>query len=300
MCRTKKHHFLPIFYLKNFTNKNNKFYIYLVKEDRFVKNGKEFSPSEYFFELYGNTMFYGEEEIDFIEHEFAKIDTEVALIINKIAPDRNWVLESREWQMLQYFVNIIYWRIPYNTSKVKEYIKNATSLSDFHLKVSYEDKSQIMTPEVKLEALNDLKSDPNFYKFLKLMLPGITFPEMFKSKVNDYAHVFPFAFADRMPKLISDSPIIYRSGGIESLHKDEFIFPITPTQMLFRHKFPKLLMKGEIRIYIDMILLMQADKYIACTDLNYPRILRALFKKEFNSIDELRRKIFDLISLFSE
>jgi hypothetical protein len=41
-----KHHYLPQFYLRGFTNGERLFMIYLVKEQRFKQNGKLFLPDD--------------------------------------------------------------------------------------------------------------------------------------------------------------------------------------------------------------------------------------------------------------
>lgn len=295
MSQTKRHHFIPEFYLKHFTNENNQFYIYLVKENKFKDRGRLFYPSQQFYEHYGNTVTYGQQQSDWIEKSFSDIDSKVGAIIKKISAGREWTLEEEEWIMLQYFVNIIYWRIPANTEKVKEYISNATCLSDFKMKVTDVRSGEQISTDEEMKLLERIKRDPDFYKFLKLMLPANTFPEIFNKPNRDFAHIFPFTYADRLPKLVSDNPIIYRRPGKESLHTDEFIFPITPTQLLFRHRFSKLIVHSHVRLYVDMLLLLQANEYVSCTDLQYPALLKSEFQIQFGSIEKLRENIFNLI-----
>lgn len=295
MSLTKRHHFIPVFYLQQFTNENNQFYIYLVREEKFKDNGRLFYPSQQFYEHYGNTVYYGKEESDFIEQGFSDMDSQVGAIIKKISTGREWTLKSEEWVMLQYFVNIVYWRIPANTEKVKEYIKNAKSISDFRLKLMDSTTNKRVSSDEEMKLLEKIKADPEFYKFLKLMLPAITYPEIFEKANKDFAHIFPFPYANRLPKLVSDSPIIYRRPGSESLHTDEFIFPITPSQILFRHRFSSLLVHSYVRVFVDMLLLLQANEYVSCTDIEYPEKLKWTFQKQFNSIEHLRETIFNLI-----
>jgi len=60
-----RHHYLPVFYLKGFTNENKKFLIFDKEQNRFIKNGKEFSPSSYFFKKDANTFLKMEKKMIF-------------------------------------------------------------------------------------------------------------------------------------------------------------------------------------------------------------------------------------------
>ena len=68
--KTQKHHFIPIFYLKNFTNGQNSFHIYLIKEGKFKQSGKLFHPSSHFYEKHDNTISIKETKSDFLETNY--------------------------------------------------------------------------------------------------------------------------------------------------------------------------------------------------------------------------------------
>ena len=72
----------------------------------------------------------------------------------------------------------------------------------------------------------------------KLMLPVITYPEIFQKDFSDHATIITFP-SDNLGKLVSDNPFVYKRPGAESLHRDEFIFALTPKQLLFRHRQKK-------------------------------------------------------------
>ena len=79
-----RHHYLPEFYLKGFTNQDGKFKIFDVHRQLFIKNGKDFSTESYFFEEDGNTIHTDKGADDFIEKGFAEVDNRVADLFNKI------------------------------------------------------------------------------------------------------------------------------------------------------------------------------------------------------------------------
>ena len=293
MNLSTRHHFLPVFYLKRFTNENGFFYIYDVKVNEFKCKGKLFAPKTHFYEPYGNSIHFGKDESDFIEKSFSKTDMDVSKIIEKGCVVSHTPLNSEEWTMLQYFVNIMYWRLPANVNKVKEYISNAKSIAEFHFKFVDNINGTKFDKAKENELFETMKADPDFYKFFRLMLPAITYPEIFAKGFENSATVF--SFPSGLPKLMSDNPIIYKNPDFVSLHHDDFIFPLTSNQLLIRHRFKQISVWSEVRILVDMLLLKQANEYVSCTDLTYPIMLNKTFDKTFNSIEHLRQTIFDKI-----
>lgn len=287
MNDTRRHHFIPVFYLKHFTDDNGFFYIFDVKKGKFKSGGRRFAPRTHFYEFDANTAFQASNPTDFIEKGFSEFDSKVGAIISKIRLNEDYKLTSEEWVLLQYFINILYWRNPGNTEKIRAYVNGANNLSAFLLQLKNRQTGERRSDEEERRMM----THPDFYKFARLILPAATYSEIFQKEVNDHAHIH--SFPEGLPKLISDYPIIYRRPETESLHTDEFIFPLTPTKILFRHRYKALIIPSFIRMLIDTLLLMQAKAYVACTDLEYPFILKTYYDKTFTSIEHLRKTIFD-------
>jgi hypothetical protein len=127
---------------------------------------------------------------------------------------------------------------------------------------------------------------------IKVMLAPHTYPEIF-NKENDFAHIQSFPF--QLPKLVSDNLIIYRNPGKVSIHTDDMIFPVTHTQVLIRNKINKMTVHGYVRVYIDMLALLQAKDYVACTDLRYPPMLVSECANQFKTEENLSVELFKWI-----
>lgn len=293
---SKVHHYIPEFYLKQFTNEQGLFHIYNVKKQSFKKHGQLFAPSSHFYELNANTVTYGVESSDFLEQSLATIDNSAGDIYKKIsdkAGSGEYLLSSEEWTFLQYFISIMYWRNPSTNVLVEQKIKNASCLKDLGLILRSKDKDAPVGGEEELALFNKAKSDTDFLKFYKAMIPNLTYVDRLRVRDNDFAHIFTFPIG--LPKLVSDNPIIYRNPGQVSIHLDDMIFPITPIQVLIRNKYSGLIVHSCVRILIDMLLVLQANKYVACTDLKYPISLVEEYDKRFKSVGELRETIFRFI-----
>ena len=79
---SKRHHYIPQFFLKGFTNENNLFYLYKVQQSKIEKN--LYSPNSVFFENYRNTIIYKDEESDIIEKIYSDFDNTFALFFNEV------------------------------------------------------------------------------------------------------------------------------------------------------------------------------------------------------------------------
>jgi len=103
--KAAKHHYLPQFYLKGFTNENGQFMIYLLKEGVFKKDGKFFSPASHFFLPDDNIVTIEGVEDDFLEKNYSRVETMVAKVFEKIkAVDSNFDMTETDIPLLQYFV----------------------------------------------------------------------------------------------------------------------------------------------------------------------------------------------------
>ena len=159
------HHFIPKFYLNNFTDANNQFYIYLVREKRFKKNGKLFSPSSHFFIKNGNTIKQFSKKEDFLEKEhYSNLDSEVALIFEKINSNEGISkcgLTDFEIVKLNYFFTHLFWRNPKNDELIRQLIQ-AKSIKAFGFKLIDENRQEIFDENID----NIIKNHPDIYKLL--------------------------------------------------------------------------------------------------------------------------------------
>ena len=292
MSISKRHHFLPIFYLKRFTNDDGRFYVYDVNKKSLRAKGQLFYPSQQFYKYESNTVSFDTVESDFIEEAYGDIDSKVSAILHKIH-SMDCTLTQPEITLLQYFVNVLYWRNPINDDKIKAELFNANSMRNFGMKLTRKDSGQRASAEEELMLLERMKADPDTFKLLKLHMPAQTYPEIFEKEIQDYATIINFQYDAH--KLISDYPIIYRNPGIESLHTDEFIFPLSPKKWLFRHKVQKVITHTAMKFMIDLMGLIQAKEYVATTDKEYPFMLQEYYDKHFSSIDEVREQAFRFV-----
>jgi hypothetical protein len=166
---SKRHHYLPQFYLKGFTNKAGTFAVY-DKSKNILKRG-EYSPKTHFFEEGRNTVLVNGEEDDFIERTlYQKIDNDLAPIFEKINKADGNFLNVENIFHLKSFIAFLYWRIPANDHLLDTMVKD---LEFSHLGFSI--KNRETGEPISKEAEGRFRNDIAFKKMCSLVLPFSTF-----------------------------------------------------------------------------------------------------------------------------
>lgn len=282
-----RHHYIPQFYLKGFTSKEGTFKIFDVNKDRFVKNGKSFSPESYFFESDSNSVITENEKSDFIESAYMYFDSMASEILSKIgrstSSEKFQVIDS-DIAMLQYFIGLMYWRIPSNQEKLENKLENSR-FRELGLKIMKENE---VIDDIDFEI--EINKNPNFVKFMRFLLPSYSYHETIDCKTP--MHIV--ALKEGGPLVCSDNPIICMDPSKFNVYTDDFVFPLNKTRLFIRgdslNEFA-----GTIKIYMDMLIFKQAIKYVSCTDDRYLFELDRLYKKFYGSLGQLRETIMKQI-----
>ena len=286
-----RHHYIPQFYLNGFLSSEGNFKIYDIRKNQFVKHGKDFSSKSFFFEKYGNLLTNEKEETDIIEKEYGKIESKVAVIFNHINSSsiEKYKITDEDIAMLQFFIGVMYWRIPSNNDQVKSII-NRKELKELGLDFKNKDNETATNKELE----NRIKKDNNFFKSMKLWFPHISYPEIFNC--NTPMHIIPIPKG--LPAICSDNPIICRNPSTFRVYSDNFIFPLNATNIFIRGETKKDLL-STIKIEIDMLIFKQAKYYVSCTDEKYIEELDKLYFDYYKSTNKLRELIFEKILNYS-
>jgi hypothetical protein len=282
---SRRHHYIPQFYLNGFTSKDGKFKIYDIQKKDFIQKGKDFSPKSYFFEEDGNTIITDNGSTDFIEESFQRNESKAAEVFNRINKSSSlekYNVNDDDIAILQQFIGIMYWRNPTNYDKIKSII-DRKKLKELGLIAK--NKNNEIVDDTELE--ERFKKDENSFKFMKIHLPNISFPELFNCKTP--VHIMPIP--DGLPSICSDNPIICRNPDTFRIYTDDFIFPLTPTKLFIRGEKIIDYMRT-VKIYIDLLTYKQAKKYVSCTDENYLVELDKIFVKHNLNLNDLRFLIF--------
>lgn len=286
MNQSHKHHFLPKFYLKGFTNINGQFSIFNIKNNCPKQNGKSFYPSSHFFEINANTIDFHIEQSDFIEKIYVEIENKVAKIISLICKGDNsnrFNVSEEEMPHLNNFVSQIYWRNPSNEIELKNYISKH-SLRQLGLKI-IDEKGKYNS-----ELSEQFKNEPEFYKSYKLYT---SFLDSLRG-LNCRKQYHIFERPKNLPVILSDNPIIFPSKENIRVYEDDYIFPLSKNRTFIKRNLTERF-NNELYLLIDLIQIKQSKKYFAYTDLNYVKFLESFDYDNNLTIEEYKAILFETL-----
>jgi hypothetical protein len=282
-----RHHYIPEFYLRGFTNGNGFFKIFDVQRELFLKSGKDFSPESFFFEKNANTVYTKTGADDFLESKFySRDDHRIAQVFNLIKSNtvkNRFGLTEEHMPLLQHFVSIMYWRLPTNYSQVK-YLLETRDLHELGLLLMSKTTGKPVRDD---QFENRIKTDQNFFKAIRHLLPYITYKKLLDCRTP--LHIQPFP--EQFPAICSDNPLIFQKTDFPDVYFDDFIFPLTHNLVFIRGQLNENF-SPLTKIDVDLITLKQAKKYVSCTDENYISFLNKYYSDNFGSLEEVKVKVF--------
>jgi len=286
MARYRKHHYLPQFYLKGFTNEQGKFLIYSVASGRFKGDGKLYAPASHFFLPDDNTVLTEGVPDDYLETLYSGNESRYARILKKIrSVDQGFGLDDEDVVWLNYFAGELFWRVPAQRSVINA-VTGLQRLNELGVAVIDRKTMRQVDPEQFAEWV---KADPSYFQRLRNVLPATNYWNLLDCNWSCTAKTF----TDPFPAICSDNPVILRHPEKADAFLDDLIFPLAPNKVFFRIRNMKKIFAPNIKFYIDMLMLMQATETVCCVDPEYLLHLKVAFEHHYASVDELRNFIFE-------
>jgi len=268
---SKKHHYLPRYYLKGFTDNRNSFYVYDKQKDKIFYT----SPDTTFFQNNLNTVTLPNgSSSDFLEELYTGLENRCWRSFDRIRRStfKNAVsLLDRMYLFL--FLLFLYWRLPNNTEFVEKFAERAfldNNEFDFFRLVN---KSGENAPK---EIAEKLKKSSAFKKSFRQIIP---FVPLFKDQ--DWAarlENWRFLYTEKVWSMVGDNPIIVKGGNVHDCINclGEFVFPISGKILLVSINNP--LDKGlppEFTVQLNIAIIEKAERFAACNNKDF---LEALIK----------------------
>lgn len=290
MKASVRHHYIPRFYLKGFTNERNSYFVYDKRNEVFFKS----SPENTFFENHRNTgniinQQTGESETSdlpetMLSYFDGKIAGPLATIRNSQLGDD--VLTADVLYEIMMLMHSIFWRSPANDALREELIRNA---SFKELGFGIFDNQGKRSPD--LEAV--MKSVDLFTKTYSSLLPVSAF--VGKNYTANYED-WRLYYASNDFHIVTDNPVIYKNvAGFSTLHHD-VIFPLSSRILLVASKKFIKQFDWKMLFMIDLYLFANAQRFIACKDEAY---LNELVKRHEDTVNQgglsqLKNTIFSM------
>lgn len=275
--RSKKHHYLPVFYIKGFCNDDGKIYVFdkETKEIRYERPENVFSINNL-----NTTISKSGEKSDFIEDLYTDIDTLTAPLVEKVVKSKydQIPLSVYEKFQLTLFVSTIYFRIPAHDKEVEE-IRNNFKFGQPYLKIF----SKTTNEEISDEKAKELIKDVSFQKAYRVAL---NLAPQIEIEDPTFINNIKYYYQDPGFHIISDNPIIYYNKPKINTMFEDFIMPLSCNRLLISSKKSLKNKEPTFAIDIDSILLHQAKRFIGFyrkdyleTLVNYYYINRKYWEK---------------------
>ncbi|GAB7087816.1 DUF4238 domain-containing protein [Marinifilum fragile] len=287
---TKRHHYLPEFYIKGFVNTKSKVHVYDKKEKKFKK--KEFSPSQIFFEWHRNTLTIDGEKDDFIEKLYGSIESKISPTYNKIKSQKGSINYCvKDIFDLLILISLTYWRLPINDAHSENFVSSTPNNELFF---------KILNKETNEEASEDfyekVKKRNGFIELYKLSKPILDYMSLdLKNNINNW--LIYGADSDVQLHILGDNPIVFKNVPNKNILESELIFPLTQGITVYHNKGNKIKqIQPEDRVMVDIMVFLQSDRYVVGPNKEYLNCIQNL-ASEYNTvskIEQLRTEIFKI------
>lgn len=273
-----KHHYMPCFYTKRWTNKLNRLVCWSRKYGKLLSNSH--APSHVGFEhnLYAKNKTCEIEKHSIETELFAKIDDKAAKIFNKIENKGLKSLTTQEMHDLCHFISILPVRSSESVNNASQNSKHFHKTPDTARRNGFFNFDDDIAVNV-IAGMCDLKSKHfNFAKTLHNCLMNmnwwtIDFSETKVALLTSDNPINIFMLKDET-KFSSISSALDSGYGL-------LIFPISPTVCLFASKHIQSLeiKKEQLIVFINHRTALFARNYIYSTNIDIESFIEPRFKK---------------------
>ena len=291
--RSKKHHYLPRYYLKGFTNSDDCFFVYDKCNDKiFLTN-----PDSSFFINKLNTVTLPDgNQSDFLESSYAEIESQSWNSLDNVRNStRKTPIEYSDKIHLFHFLLFLHWRLPNNIKYVeklsKKLFQDNSELDFFKL---YSKTSNTVPQEI----LERLRNSPAFKKSARMIVPFVPF---FKDK-NWWRNLenwrFFYTGDEQNWFIVGDNPFVTRGtrdhDPVNCLK--EFIFPVSG-KILLVSGFSNLgeMVPPEFTIQFNAAIIERAHRFVACQSKFFLEKLVEYYKQhvQFGKTGYIIKNLFE-------
>jgi hypothetical protein len=250
--QTSRHHYIPIYYLKEFADDDGKFHVYDVLNMQ-IKPIKQ-SPKQIGFEWDRNVTDFNGTKTDEVETKFYQhIDNYISRKYKElIKSNQQTTISEADYLNLQHLAISLYFRNPIFDNKIEQIIKES-SVSDFGLE-------------------NEILKSEYFIETLRTILPAWKLYQLPDCKIKRFRLSYK-PDSQKNKTIISDCPIIFNTDSPpkDDIFECEFILPISSKITLYytNNVITSFRLEPEDFIKVHLLLIKQARSFVASNDKEY-------------------------------
>jgi len=295
---SRRHHYLPINYLKGFTDSRNCFFIYDKQADRIFG---PITPKAFFYENDLNTTIHlNGSKGDFLEDLYTNMENRFWGSLDRIRrSDINTPIEIYDKMHLFLFLLFLHWRLPSNISFAEQLSKKAFIRNgefDFQ-RLEYKNGGKV--PE---EIIELVRSSSAFKKSFRQVIPFVPFfkDKNWSNKLEKWQ--FIYTGDDNSWYIVGDNPIVTKG---DSDHDPlnflrEFAFPVSGKQLLVNTNKPMIdkLSPGFI-VQFDISIIERSQRFVACQNKEFLEVLKEFYKQEIK-LGKKNDIIFEMFKMLEQ
>lgn len=299
---SRDHHYLPVFYLKGFTNSKGNLFIYDKLNDKILE---EQPPKNFFFEKHLNNIKREGKTVLSLEDSFyMEHDKRASYYLHSFLSITNFESDEKiaEYTIeLCWFIINLFWRIPFSRQKLEELMEAKGLQNEFFQiidRTTREPAPKDITDKLQWFILNIEKQEN--VKGLRLTYPFICFHSGEFLRLAQRAKDYTISID---PYLITgDNPIIQRSktGELDDM-LGEAIFPLSYNRLFTSIKKSLIFINKDLLMKINILLLHQSERFICSGNLENLKYIINSFKifRDTNSLMTLQNDVFAMIDELS-
>src|SRR5574344_618470 len=289
MSKSKRHHYIPQFLIKNFTDDDGLLYVYNKQEDRII--GKKQSPKSIFFENDRNTVTFAEKfDLDNLEQLYSALDGRLAIDVRNVL--KNKTVSPEELVSIALLAIMLKWRTP-SSDKEFNILKEDITKEDLSIDIRLKDSAESSSQE---EISHILNSD--IFKETKRILLSIL-PLLNEDKLLDI-HNNSFIYTNELfPGLIGDNPIIERCN-LNYRNIENFIFPLGRYEtFIYNKRDSDKGLNAFFNIQKDLAIIHLSEKYVACKSKSQLEKIVQMYNivKQENKVNSIIPNLFKFLDM---
>lgn len=288
MKKQGKHHYIPRFLIKGFTDSKGEVWVYDKKYDQIKKN--PVGPGGIFFEWGRNNLELNGITSSVIETEwFMFLDNFCKTVIKEFQEAKNTeLLHSYDnVSKMQYFLLHLYWRLPKTDFAFDNLIKK--SKINFKNKISSQKES-----DKELES--KLTAEKNFKKIEKVIVPNLIIKELKNYKL-------PKRFCSKLIDknndifLLGDYPMLFRKEpeSFDDIISRDYILPISSKRIYSISQNNCLEFDFSKATTLNTLIIHQSQRFVCSPDKVFLEKSVEYYKKQLGNLPHLylREKVFE-------
>lgn len=272
---SRRHHYIPQFFIRKFTDATEHLYVY----DKETKKTKHSSTKHAYFEWERNLVEVEGQRIDNLERLYSDLDTELAKDLQKIL--RGGRIEQEDVISICVLASMQKWRVPAADASFEQ-LKHDTSLQNLKVELRYTGSAE----DFNHDALRRIEESELFKAGKRINLSILPFldSDEFLIRIHNKSRLEHYSDERIKSNLLGDCTIIEKPGSAYN-ELGNFIFPLSSRDTFIYRDNPNPI-TPLFKVSTDLAMVHFSTRYVGCCDKDYLAKIVASYYQSQNLLGE--------------